>query len=214
MFALRSRFSFFEFVCLSPRNIMTFFFWVHVCPSLGSPWCFVSKFLSLSPLHAIAYVLCAFPRRQLRCHHLCSVRLSEKTTLMPSPMFCAPFWEDNIYHRLCFVHLYFVYLFKQIMSMPPSPTFPHWSFVCVYASSFTNACLWMPKKPSPDNDDVPLLTFPRWQSPSPTLLHRKLTILQPSSLAKLPFYQTKCLCALSATDTIAKTSSSRPSLLT
>jgi hypothetical protein len=47
---------------------------------LGSLGCFISKFLCVSLLDAIACALCAFPRRRHQCRHLHFVFLFRKTT--------------------------------------------------------------------------------------------------------------------------------------
>jgi len=69
----------------------------------------------------------------------------------------------------------------------------------------------MPRTPSLEQVDVPLLTFLPLLSPFLMLFRHKLTILQVSSkLAKLPLQQTKCLCALCAQVAITRTSLSHP----
>ncbi len=85
---IRSRFSFFEFVCVQVQGMSRHFFFSLCISKSRKPWCFIIKFISLSPLDAIAYVLCAFPRRQHRCHHLCFVHLSKKTTFAITYALC------------------------------------------------------------------------------------------------------------------------------
>jgi hypothetical protein len=107
-----------------------------------------------------------------------------------------------------------MHLSQKMTSMSQLPTFLRWLFVHVYASSFANTNLWMPKMPSPKTYLCSLVTFLHWQSPSPMLPHYKLMVLQASSLVELSLQQIECLCALCANDVIVRTSSLRPSLLT
>jgi hypothetical protein len=100
---------------------------------------------------------------------------TETTTSMPSfmfcaPLLCAPFQKNKVCHYLCSIHLYFVCLSRKTMLMPPSPMFPCWFFVHVYALFIVDTYLWMLRTPSLEHVNTPLLATPSLMVPIPNVL--------------------------------------------
>jgi hypothetical protein len=131
-------------------------------------------FLCVS-LDAIACTLCAFLKKWCWCHFAYALCAFLGRWNPPLLMLCVHTSAMCTSPR------------KKVTLTPPSLTFSGWLFVCVCASSLVDICLWMPGMPSLEHVDISLLTFLPWQSPSPTLLHCKLMVLQVSSwLTELP----------------------------